>query len=337
VLQIANSHLGKIKRHWRIAIDEGWIFLKTEEILREILKTGRKYNCGLWIATQDLEDIGGSAATLLADSATKILLRTDETAIDQVARKFKLPSYLAELATKLKVGEALIKLSSLPTWLRVYVEPEIIPKARFEETDAEQRLKTQKPVNYQKFAEEIENKGIVAIKDVGLEKREAIDLVREDGTLEFVTTAKVAGGYESYIAKTRDVEKEKVVRNVKHRAIVEEISKYLFEQGIRHFVSDEEEEAAGLPDIRCEIELPSGEPLKIAIEVETGTHRVSKIADKVRRHSEFFDIVYILVDKRQKASYRRALSDSDARCVINRADLMREIAKLKSLKEVRRG
>ena len=105
-----------------LVVDEAWSLLKrTEEsdYLFEIVKTSRKFNLGLLLITQDVEDLLSSkaSAAILQNSAFKLLMRQEPAAINNIVNTFNLSTKEKEYLISASVGEGLLILENEHTEL----------------------------------------------------------------------------------------------------------------------------------------------------------------------------------------------------------------------------
>jgi hypothetical protein len=316
ILQLTLGSFGALKEFRYLIIDEGWFLVENpseENLLCEIIKTGRKFKAGVIFISQNLADLQGKARTILNNAAIKVLFRVDETEIKDVATCFRLPSLLAEKAIRLKRGEALIKTVDIPTWVQVSVikeEVEVQPEQVGESKEAIELPES--PVDYKDpILKAVLEKGIYPISQSEFSKEKLLEL--KGIGIDFVTVGKMKGGNQTYAYR------KKLIENPIHEATVVEVCKFLESEGIKSETRKTRE-----PDITFKIK-----SLKIAIEVETGTHSSLKIQDKIERLSKEFDRVLILVDSIVKLRYSKDILEKDNARLVNRSDLIKEIKKLK--------
>lgn len=81
-------------------------------ILSSIIKAARKNSCGVWLVVHGLADLDEKLQSIPNDIAIKIPFRMDETAVDEVIKRFRLTKCLVEEVTQLQRGEVLIRLPS---------------------------------------------------------------------------------------------------------------------------------------------------------------------------------------------------------------------------------
>jgi type IV secretory pathway VirB4 component len=96
-----------------VVVDEAWLLMQTAEgarFLHRLAKSARKHWVGLTCITQDADDLLGTqlGRSIVANSATQILLRQAPQAIDQVADVFHLSAGEAAFLRSAQTGEALL-------------------------------------------------------------------------------------------------------------------------------------------------------------------------------------------------------------------------------------
>ena len=330
ILQLVIGSFGKTKDFRYVLIDEGWFLLENESeenLIIEIAKTGRKFNTGIIFISQNLQDVGGKARTILNNAAVKVLFRIDETEINAIARCFRLNPFLADKATRLRLGEALIKTVNIPTWVQVAVEKEEVesilqpyesPAIETPRHGTPIISKVATPITSevttplrQKIDSETELRG--ELSPIVMSELSAQDRAKlKSQGISFVTVGRIRGGNTTYAYNTG------IVKNPKHEATVAEVCSYLEEEGVSCETWKTRE-----PDIVCEIGSN-----RVAIEVEMGTHSPKKIREKIDRLGKQFGRLLILVDSHSKVRYRREVVEGEGALLVNRRDLIREINKL---------
>jgi hypothetical protein len=101
-----------------IVVDEGWSLLnqeKSAEHLLWLIKASRKFNTGITFITQEVNDMLGSKAgeSILANTATKILLAQDNTSIMLLSEVLHLNLKERNLLTVAKKGDGLLILENI--------------------------------------------------------------------------------------------------------------------------------------------------------------------------------------------------------------------------------
>lgn len=107
------SSLRDDDRRRLIAVDEAWLLLADGDgarFLSRMAKSARKRSAGLMVVTQDAGDLLGSelGRTVIANSATQILLRQAPQVVDAVAEAFGLTDAERAIIAAARRGEALL-------------------------------------------------------------------------------------------------------------------------------------------------------------------------------------------------------------------------------------
>lgn len=113
ITDYVNMLMMKKKEKRMLVIDEAWIMLQhkeTAEHLESFSRRGRKYNLGLSIISQQIEDFLDSpqGSTIIKQAASQILMKQSVSSIEKVSKYFNLSEYETEQLAKLKQGNALI-------------------------------------------------------------------------------------------------------------------------------------------------------------------------------------------------------------------------------------
>lgn len=96
-----------------VAVDEAWLLLRDgagAAFLSRLAKSARKRNAGLMVITQDADDLLSTSLghTVIANSATQVLLRQAPQSIGAVASAFALTDTEADLLASARRGDALL-------------------------------------------------------------------------------------------------------------------------------------------------------------------------------------------------------------------------------------
>ena len=108
--RVTNPH---DRRPRLVVVDEAWLLMQTPEgarFLHRLAKSARKYWVGLTCITQDTDDLLATdlGRSIIANSATQILLRQAPQTIDQVAEIFHLSAGEAAFLRTAETGEGLL-------------------------------------------------------------------------------------------------------------------------------------------------------------------------------------------------------------------------------------
>jgi type IV secretory pathway VirB4 component len=112
-----------------VVVDEAWLLLGEQSAARflaRLAKSARKHWCGLITVTQDVSDVLSSdlGQTVLANSATKVLLRQSPHAIAELARAFALSAGESSYLRTCHQGHSLYCAGTERAALEVVASPE---------------------------------------------------------------------------------------------------------------------------------------------------------------------------------------------------------------------
>ena len=112
-----------------LAVDEAWSLLsraKEESYLFGIVKTCRKFNMGMLLITQDVDDLLSSKAgrALLNNSSYHLLLKQNAAAIDAVAHTFKLSKHERETLLTASPGKGILTLPKEHQEISIIASPQ---------------------------------------------------------------------------------------------------------------------------------------------------------------------------------------------------------------------
>jgi conjugal transfer ATP-binding protein TraC len=129
LLEFIYSEMKKSRKRKILVIDEAWTVLSAGDegdyILR-IVKTCRKFNLGLVMITQDVEDVLTSRAgrAVLSNTATKILMKQDPSIIHDLTDRFRLNEKEQRFLQTAGMGNALLILGPMRAPIRIKASPE---------------------------------------------------------------------------------------------------------------------------------------------------------------------------------------------------------------------
>ena len=128
ILDFIYMRMKKSKQRKLLIIDEAWSLLgKTEEAsyIFEIVKTCRKFNLGLLMITQDVEDLLSSQAghAVLANSSYSLLLRQRPSVINQIVKTFHLSKMEKEYLLTATQGKGILIMDNEHQELSVVASP----------------------------------------------------------------------------------------------------------------------------------------------------------------------------------------------------------------------
>ncbi len=281
-----------------LVIDEAWSLLERAEdegYVFKIVKTCRKFNLGLLLITQDVDDLlrNNAGKALLNNSEYTLLLRQKSSIIDQVEKTFRLSQKEKEKLLTASSGEGIIIISNEHSEIKV-----IASKAEHEiiTTNADERLKKEIE-NANDIVTEFEKVSLDFtkgwFKKSALSKEEIDELLKKGYTISFLVGI-FGGQREGFLLKPRFNE------TPEHFFLVKMIENY-----IRNYTDKVELFETREPDIVFEI---NGK--KVAIEVETGiklrkTNPVldKKVANLNKKYKE--DWFFVVVDWKDKEKYQK--------------------------------
>ncbi|OYT26502.1 MAG: hypothetical protein B6U97_03735 [Candidatus Altiarchaeales archaeon ex4484_96] len=129
LLEFIYTEMKKSRKRKILVVDEAWTVLSAgddgEYILR-IVKTCRKFNLGLVMITQDVEDVLTSRAgrAVLSNTATKVLMKQDPSVIKDLTDRFRLNEKEQMFLQTAGLGNALLILGTMRTPIRIKASPE---------------------------------------------------------------------------------------------------------------------------------------------------------------------------------------------------------------------
>ena len=277
-----------------LLVDEAWTLLSRAEeasYIFEIVKTCRKFNMGLLLINQEVEDLFNSRAgkSVLANSAYTMLLRQKPSVIKNIGEAFHLsPSEKEHLLTA-SIGEGLLIMEDEHTKIKVIASPE---ENEIITTNADEILMQKQPTKRDNVQKKI---------NVNLDQRfyrknklnkDELKYLLNQGYKEFRKKSIVSGKEENFILKPRHNE------SPIHMFYVYDIFEYLQKKGAKA-----EMFTTKMPDIVFEINKK-----KYALEIETGTvlENVNRIKEKVSliKKQGYNDWYFIMTQKHLVKKYR---------------------------------
>lgn len=128
ILDYVYSKMKENKERKLLVIDEAWSLLgKTEEAsyIFEIVKTCRKFNLGLLLITQDVEDLVSSKAgsAVLSNSSYTLLLRQKPSVISNIVKTFHLSNIEKDYLLTSNLGRGILILDNEHQELEVVASP----------------------------------------------------------------------------------------------------------------------------------------------------------------------------------------------------------------------
>jgi type IV secretory pathway VirB4 component len=251
-----------------LLVDEAWSLLsRTEDAgyILEIVKTCRKFNLGLLLINQEVEDLFNSRAgkSVLANSAYTMLLRQKPSVIKNICEAFHLSPAEREHLLTASVGEGLLIMEDEHSQIKVVASPE---EHKIITTNADEILtqKEIKPHNKKANVTVDLDKRLYRKKELN---REEATYLLSQGYVAFSQKSLASGKKEDFLLKKRHNE------SLNHMFTVYNIAEYLEKRGIKVSMY-----ATQMPDLVFNLH---GKPY--AIEVETGSvmTNMKKFEEKV--------------------------------------------------------
>jgi len=281
-----------------LVIDEAWSLLQRtedESYIFKIVKTCRKFNLGLLLITQDVDDLLRNSAgkALLNNSEYTLLLRQKPAIIDQVEYTFKLSKKEREHLLTATPGEGILIISNEHTELKIVASPE---EHKVITTNADERLKKETAKANEVITKYDEptldfSKGI--FKKSQLKTEQAEELI-ERGYILSSLIGLYGGRREEWFLKPRYNE------SAEHFFVVKQIEEYLkkYTNNVELFVSSNADLVF------------SYRGKKTAIEVETGKkydHDKQQLQTKINLLNKNFgnNWFFVVTDWTYKEKYQK--------------------------------
>ncbi len=278
-----------------LLVDEAWSLLSRAEdanYILEIVKTCRKFNLGLLLINQEVEDLFNSRAgkSVLANSAYTMLLKQKPSVISKITETFHLsPSEREHLLTA-SVGEGLLIMEDEHSKIRVIASPEEHATIT---TNADEILnkKLSDKINEPLVSLNIDTSKLVH-KRANL-KKEEIEFLLKRGYLESTKRSICSNKNEKYLIKIRPKE------SINHLFFVHDVASFFESKGFKV-----ETYATRLPDV-----IISKNNKRYAFEVETGTlakHK-ERLLEKVKfvKSQDYTDWFFIVTDRNLVNTYKK--------------------------------
>ena len=285
LLEYIYNHMKKSRKRKIVAIDEAWTVLSAGEegdYVNRIIKTCRKFNLGLIMITQDVEDLLTSKAgrAVMANTATKLLLKQDTTVIDDIIDRFHLNEAEANFVKRSGVGNALLIAgnSRIPIYIQASPEEHRIITTKPDELQELVRMSEGPEVEYEAQVEFDITKPIH--REVQLNYDE-LQTLKKMGFHEFKTET-LEGTNEMFLIKNETDETDE--HFVLQELILEELKKYTDRALVHHTT---------LPDIT--FETPSGEITAIEVvadqNLEVCLEKMQEKLNVMKRYDSYFFVV----------------------------------------------
>src|SRR3989338_6024936 len=277
-----------------LVVDEAWSLLdRTEDegYIFKIVKTCRKFNLALLLITQDVGDLlkNDAGKALLNNSEYTLLLRQKPSIIEQVEKTFQLSASERERLLTAQTGEGILIISNEHTEIKIIASPE---EHNVITTNADEKLK----------------KEIAKANDVVTEFKKTIDYSKGYFKASSLTTEEVdnllkheyhlSGHIGLFGGKMQDyVLKPRYNESAEHFFVIKAIEEY-----VKKYVDKIELYETRDADIVFEV---NGN--RIAIEVETGSQKDSRIVEKVQMLKMKYGTnwFFVVTDWQEKERYSK--------------------------------
>ena len=274
-----------------LVIDEAWSLLqKTQEesYIFKIVKTCRKFNLGLLLITQDVEDLVQSSAgkALLNNSEYTLLLRQKPSIIENVVQTFHLSLAEREKLLTAGTGEGILIIANEHSEIKVIASPD---EHQYITTNADEKLAAREIVTEFKDNTLDYAKGFYRRNDL---TEEQVQELLQNGYKISSHIGLYGGRQEDYVLKSRSNESDT------HFFVVKAIEEY-----IKKYADD----VKLYEKSNADIVFTSGKNT-VAIEVETGRNKKVDITNKVhllkqRYGTDWFFVVTRWQNKEKYSQY----------------------------------
>ncbi|MBS3074878.1 ATP-binding protein [Candidatus Pacearchaeota archaeon] len=311
----------KMKRDLKrkiLVIDEAWALLSRSQdssYLFEIVKTCRKFNMGLFLINQEVEDMLNSKAgrSVLANSSYTLLLRQKPAVIESIQKIFHLSGSERVLLLTAMVGEGLLIMEDDHSKIKIVAsekEHEIIT------TNADEILlkNNKKPIEQKPIKQEQKEINITLNEERGIfrmSKLSTEDIIYLESK-----------GYKQFEAKSFKTKKLQryMVFPRSNESLPHAFMCYQLYYFIKKFTDKVKMYETIKPDIIFEVK---GQ--KYAIEVETGktleTNRKA-LMEKVKNNNKLYgkNWFFVMTNKKIGPSYSNLAETTDNRYIQNKIE-----------------
>lgn len=285
LLEYIYNKMKKSHKRRICVVDEAWTVLsggEEGEYIFRLIKTCRKFNLALVLLTQDVEDVITSKAgrAVMANTATKILLKQDSTVLPNIVEKFHLNEAETEFLRRSSVGSALLIAENTRIPIYIQASPE------------EHRLITTKPDELRQLVRE--SQGPEVMQEVKMEfdmtkpfhhgnqlSYEEIQMLIKVGFTE-TKAETLEGVHEVFLIRneTNETDEHFILQQI----IREEIKKYT-DRVLLHYKT--------LPDIT--FETPRGDLVAVEIiaddDIATSLNKMEEKLSILKRYNQYFFVV----------------------------------------------
>jgi conjugal transfer ATP-binding protein TraC len=285
LLEYIYNRMKKSRKRRICVVDEAWTVLSSGDegdYVFRLIKTCRKFNLGLILLTQDVEDVITSKAgrAVLSNTATKLLLKQDSTMVENIRERFHLNDAEVEFVRRSGVGSALLLAENcrVPIYIQASPEEHRIITTKPDEMKSMVRDPTSPDVEREVKADLDINKPFHRGSQVSYE---AIQTMLKVGFAEY-KAENLEGGHETFLVRNETNEPDE--HFILQQLITDEVKKYT-NRVLLHYTT--------LPDIT--FETASGEIVAIEVvtdpDVGTALSKIEKKMSMLKRYNSFFFVV----------------------------------------------
>ncbi len=285
LLEYVYNKMKKSRKRRICVVDEAWTVLSAGEegeYIFRLIKTCRKFNLSLILLTQDVEDVMTSKAgrAVMANTATKMLMKQDTTVVSNIIDKFHLNDAEAEFVRRAKIGSALLiaENSRIPIYIKASPE--------------EHRIITTKPDELTEFIREPTAPEIE--REVKLEFDISKPLHREAQlTYEKIQTLTKTGFHEFKTETLDGIHELFMIKNETNESDGHFVLQELVKDEIKKYTDRIKVHYTTLPDIT--FETPNSEIVAIEVieDLDIGTclDKMKKKLKTLKRYNSYFFVV----------------------------------------------
>ncbi|MFC2154386.1 VirB4 family type IV secretion system protein [Candidatus Altiarchaeota archaeon] len=298
ILEYVYTEMKKSKNRKMLAIDEAWTVLSAgdqAEYVLKIVKTCRKFNLGLIMITQDVEDVLNSRAgrAVLTNTATKFILKQDSSVINDMQEKFHLNDPEVHFIKTATAGRALLLSGNSRIPVFITSSPE------------EHRLITTKPDELLQKEQIQQPEGIDLVKHFDINKRVQIKAelsddqiqVLEERDFEEIRVSTLFGENELFLVRNETDETDE--HFVLQELVYQEIKQYTDRVLVHH---------TKLPDVT--LETKDGRMVAIEIEADVGLKRsLQNMEEKMSVLQKYDDYFFLVTNPTLIKQYREKFGE----------------------------
>jgi conjugal transfer ATP-binding protein TraC len=285
LLEYIYNKMKKSRKRRICVVDEAWTVLSAGEegeYIFRLIKTSRKFNLSLILLTQDVEDVMTSRAgrAVMANTATKLLMKQDTTVVSNIVDKFHLNEAEAEFVRRAKIGSALLiaENSRIPIYIKASPE--------------EHRIITTKPDELTEFIREPTGPEIE--REVKLEFDITKPVHRESQlSYEEIQTLTRAGFHEFKADTLEGIREVFMIKNETDESDNHFVLQQLVNDEVEKYTDRIKVHYATLPDII--FETPKGDIVAIEIiddpDIGTSLEKMGKKLKMLKRYNSYFFVV----------------------------------------------